>query len=279
MWLELWPAWPRLSPLKSFISLPHRPCCVESEGLLREAFGLNSYEARIYLALTKGGMRAAEVALASGVPQSRTYDTLRELAQKGFVTEAEGVYAAVRPSAALRVRMAKLGRDFEAQQSVRDVAMKRIVAETEPSFGGSGRAGDPVMLRGMDSIAAAFMDVLGSSRDVFLVVRKGLRASDEFLGFVGAADRRKTRVRVLAPESARLSKADVKEATRLGLQVRRTPAAFLDIMVGDSDDVILGVPAKGEEEAFRAVAVRIRDESFSTALRSTFKAIWAEAKA
>ncbi len=246
---------------------------MDSEGLLKESFGLNSYESRVYLVLLKGSMNASEIAQESGVPQSRTYDTLRELGRKGFVSEREGVYAAVKPSTALRARMARFRAEFGAQQAAREGAMKEILEETEELTSRAHDSAEPVMLRGIDSIGAAFLEVLRSSDEVILVVRKGLRTSAEFLSYVRDAEKVKTRIRVLVPKNARLSARELGEAKRLGLEVRRSSAAFLDVMVGDSDDVIIGVPAKGEDESFRAVGIWMKDRSFSAALRSTLEGL------
>ncbi len=53
--------------------------------LLKE-FGLNTYEAKCYVALlSKGRATASEVSRASGVPHQRVYDSLSSLEEKGFV--------------------------------------------------------------------------------------------------------------------------------------------------------------------------------------------------
>ncbi len=250
---------------------------MESEELLKRAFGLTSYEARAYLALVRARMNAAEVARVSGVPQSRTYDTLRALAQKGFAVESGGVYRAVKPSTALRARLARFSADFGASQAEREDALKRIVEEAEATPAAVQKQRDPEMLRGIDSIGGAFLDVLRSSDDVFLVIRKGMKASAEFLGYVRASEKLDTRIRVLVPQTIELSRGDAAEAKRLGLEVRRSSAALLDMMVGNSEDVIIGVPAHGEDSSFGAVAVWVKDQSFSTSLRSTLEHLWKEA--
>ena len=90
---------------------------MESEKLLRDAFGLNSYEAKLYLALLGSGMKAAGAAQASGVPLSRTYDTLRALQQKGFVTESDEGYRSIPPATALDSRLARYNSEFDSAQA------------------------------------------------------------------------------------------------------------------------------------------------------------------
>lgn len=53
---------------------------------VKSMFGLNTYEAKIWLALlSKGVATASEVAELSDIPRSRAYDILESLEKKGFV--------------------------------------------------------------------------------------------------------------------------------------------------------------------------------------------------
>ncbi|MDG6910601.1 MAG: hypothetical protein JRN08_09550, partial [Nitrososphaerota archaeon] len=160
---------------------------MEAGRLLRDAFGLNSYEAKLYVALIGRPMRAAGAAQASGVPLSRTYDTLRSLQRKGFVTESGGEYRSIAPAIALDSRLARYGAEFESEQAGRRAAMKRITVELGPLARPSASEAEPVMLKGLDSISAAFLDVLRSSKEVYLVVRKGLKARAAFVGVLREA--------------------------------------------------------------------------------------------
>jgi len=68
---------------------------------VRQVFGLNLYEARIWLALlAKGEASAGELADIANVPRSRAYDILESLEKKGFVVVRLGKpirYAAIPP--------------------------------------------------------------------------------------------------------------------------------------------------------------------------------------
>lgn len=68
---------------------------------IRDYFGLNIYETKVWLALVgKGVASAGEVAEISGVPRSRTYDVLESLEKQGFALAKIGKpvkYLAVRP--------------------------------------------------------------------------------------------------------------------------------------------------------------------------------------
>lgn len=66
-----------------------------------KAFGLNSYEAKLWIALlSRGTSTAGELSDIADVPRSRTYDVLESLEQKGFIQMKLGKpigYVAVAP--------------------------------------------------------------------------------------------------------------------------------------------------------------------------------------
>jgi len=68
---------------------------------IRDYFGLNIYETKVWLALLgKGVASAGEIAELSGVPRSRTYDVLESLEKRGFTISKLGKpakYIAVKP--------------------------------------------------------------------------------------------------------------------------------------------------------------------------------------
>lgn len=68
---------------------------------IKDYFGLNIYETKVWLALlSKGIVSAGETAELSGVPRSRTYDVLESLAKRGFAIVKIGKpvkYIAVEP--------------------------------------------------------------------------------------------------------------------------------------------------------------------------------------
>ncbi|MDP3026440.1 MAG: helix-turn-helix domain-containing protein [Nanoarchaeota archaeon] len=69
---------------------------------IKDYFGLNIYETKVWLALLgKGVASAGEIAEMSGVPRSRTYDVLESLEKQGFAIIKLGKpvkYIAVKPN-------------------------------------------------------------------------------------------------------------------------------------------------------------------------------------
>tara|TARA_Y100000310_G_C20686159_1_gene819140 strand:+ start:317 stop:1126 length:810 start_codon:yes stop_codon:yes gene_type:complete len=72
---------------------------------IKDYFGLNIYETKVWLALlSKGIASAGEIAELSGVPRSRTYDVLESLEKQGFAIAKVGKptkYIAVKPTIVL----------------------------------------------------------------------------------------------------------------------------------------------------------------------------------
>jgi sugar-specific transcriptional regulator TrmB len=72
---------------------------------VKEKFGLNIYETKVWLALvSKGVASSSEISSISGVPRSRTYDVLSSLEKKGFAIAKVGKptkYIAVEPTIVL----------------------------------------------------------------------------------------------------------------------------------------------------------------------------------
>ena len=247
---------------------------MESESLLKSAFGLNSYESKIYVALLGRGMRAGDAAQASGVPQSRTYDTLRSLEKKGFVTESDGTYRSAKPASVLGSRLAKYVSDFDAELANRRSAMKKIMAELEPLAAPEGREQEPAMLKGLEGISAAFVEVLRESGEVYLLVRRGLEARGAFLGLLEESAKGRRTVKLMLPAGQRVAKDELLRAAKLGIEVRHADGILVDMMAGDKGGVIIGVPARGEDESFAAVAIWIRSASFSASVLEVLRQQW-----
>ncbi|MFA6023422.1 MAG: helix-turn-helix domain-containing protein [Candidatus Pacearchaeota archaeon] len=72
---------------------------------IKDYFGLNIYETKVWLALlNKGIASAGEIAELSGVPRSRTYDVLESLEKNGFAMQKIGKpvkYFAIKPIAVI----------------------------------------------------------------------------------------------------------------------------------------------------------------------------------
>lgn len=98
---------------------------------IKDYFGLNMYETKVWLALLgKGIASAGEIAQASGVPRSRTYDVLEGLEKQGFAIEKLGKpvkYIGVKP----RVILEKLKNNVKKDADDRVEGLSKIKETNE----------------------------------------------------------------------------------------------------------------------------------------------------
>ena len=84
---------------------------------MRDKFGLNLYEARVWAALLSRGIcTAGEISELGGVPRSRAYDVLETLEKKGFVVMKLGKpikYLAIDPSEIVERLRKRVNKDYE----------------------------------------------------------------------------------------------------------------------------------------------------------------------
>ena len=245
---------------------------------LRDKFGLNSYEARAYVALVRSPMNAKELSAAAGIPLPRVYDTVRALELKGFVHQkGGGAYIAESPLAALRVYMLGYQRSFEKSKEAKEASMKRIVGKIQPIKASDyGPSEEPVMLRGIDGIAGKFFEIVSTSKDIVLMVRKALKVKGVFSEYLEAFPLSGKRIRLLLPSRPPISERDARLLARLKIETRYYDHPVLDMMVADELDVVLGVPERSNDEPFSAIALWVRNPSFARSTRSAIDEIWEE---
>jgi len=103
--------------------------------------GLTEYEAKIYIALVKGGpSRASELSFLSNVPRTKTYGALKELVRKSLVLaipERPERYLAASPNETLFPLVERLGEDLKrAEDTIQSLTLSyesmKYVRKVEP---------------------------------------------------------------------------------------------------------------------------------------------------
>jgi sugar-specific transcriptional regulator TrmB len=249
----------------------------EIESELRDKFGLTSYEARGYLALIASPMRPKDLATAADIPNPRIYDTLRNLEMKGFVHKRGEAFVAESPSVALKTYLLAHQRSFEKTMESKEASMKRVVELLQPAVASREElAEEPVLLRGIDAIAGRFFEILSTSKDVTLMVRKALRFKGLFRQYLEAFPLSGKHIRLLLPSTPPIDSRDASLLARLKIETRYYNHPVLDMMVADERDVVLGVPERTNDEPFSAVALWVRNPSFARSTKAAIDDIWTE---
>jgi len=104
-------------------------------------FGLNSYEAKLWVALlSRGVSTAGELSDIANVPRSRTYDVLESLEKKGFIIVKIGKpikYLAVPPEEVIDRVKKKVAEDMEEKTNMlNEVKSSNVLSELNALYNG-----------------------------------------------------------------------------------------------------------------------------------------------
>ncbi len=242
--------------------------------LLKKFFGLNQYEAKAYIALVKKPMRVGQISGAAKIPKPRVYDVVDSLESKGFIRTVGDTLYAVSPQVALPARRAAFRAEFE-EEDLRRLRAQTLIVEALRGVGEPALE-EPAVLRGFQQVVTLLYELLPRAGEVLLTLNRALDARAAFRGVVAGAVTPRTGLKIMAlvPSDARLEKEDLDLIGSLNAEVRATQAVLMDTMVTDTDDVVIGLPDPGSTEGVPVVAVHVRDHSFASSLRETFKKIW-----
>ena len=155
--------------------------------------------------------------------------------------------------------------------------MQRIVELLQPVVASKDELSqEPVLLRGIDAIAGRFFEILSTSSDITLMVRKALKVKGVFSEYLEAFPLSGKRIRLLLPSKPPINERDARLLSRLKIETRYYDHPVLDMMVADELDVVLGVPERSNDEPFSAVALWVRNPSFARSTRAAIDEIWEE---
>jgi sugar-specific transcriptional regulator TrmB len=251
------------------------------ESSLKENFKLSSYEARTYLALLKRGKQnPKQISISAEVPMPRVYDTLESLMSKGFVIKQEYNYSPIPPRQALRGRTAQFETLFSQEQGHRKQAEEELSSSLESAVSRSeprGTAGEISILKGFNSISNKFVELLENSNDVILVAKRAVDAKEVFIPLLteyAAGNKGSKRVRIIVPRRIKIANSEAEMARKASAEIRKSDHIIFDMMIADTDDVIIGVPDPLSEEINHAIAIWVSNRSFASSTRNAIEEIW-----
>ncbi len=253
----------------------------EIERSLKDNFKLSRYEARAYLSLARlGKQKLKQLSQTADVPLPRIYDTLESLMAKGFIVKQEESFAPIPIKQALKGRVAQFEMQFQEEQKHRKEAEVDLVgalqlASFSPNVSGDSRS-EISILKGFNTIANKFAELLENSHDVLLVAKRAVEAKEFFIPILSElfAGTGKKRIRIITPKSTRIAKKELDNAKEIGIEIRKSDNVIFDIMVADTDDVLLGVPDPLSEEINHAIGIWVHNPSFARSTRSSIEEMW-----
>lgn len=266
---------------------------------LKENFGLNTYEARVYVALIKRGeMVPKEIGVEANIPLPRTYDTLRALEEKGFVISTPSkagssrFFRAVDPEIVLTKRIKDFEDDYKALISKKKKSSDLLVIKLGEAFKTSSevRLEEVFLIRRLENIIEKAWDMIKRAKNEVILVGY---ATIEILNyeewklkemFPIIHDRLKNKVsfKLLVPKLEESQKMLIKTVT-YGLKefftVKISENTMLDFLIIDQKEILLGVPQPNIEEVFEGSvsALWFQNPLFADALKRNFQLLWNQA--
>lgn len=236
------------------------------EDILKRYFKLSLYESRVYLALLKGVRSPKEVSAKSKVPMPRTYDTIRSLESKGFVHPSGTFYSAVLPKAVLEARLAEFSTLFQGEQASRSRAMNQFLRLVEPVTRSKLPEEEVVLLRGLNSVVAKFLESSRKATTLFLTIRRGVTVKEIFIPHLQRLIERGKRIKLIFNSNIKLEKKDADLLRKIGIKARFSSSVMLDMLVTDSGDVMIGVPDPSAGEELSALAIWLHHPAFASSI-------------
>lgn len=251
---------------------------------LRQFFGLNLYEVRIWTALlSRGVSTAGELSAIGDVPRSRAYDVLESLEKKGFVVMKLGKpikYLAVEPNEVIE-RVKKYIRKHSDRKIKRldklegtdivtelDTLYKQGIGFVEPTdLSGAikGRHNLYTHLELMVKNATKSVNIATTSKGVIRKV-EALRSELEKL------KKRGVKIRIAAPITQE-SKVVVKDLGKIA-EVRDIGKINARFCVIDGKELLFMLLDDKEVHPTYDVGVWVNTPFFASALDGMFSAVW-----
>jgi sugar-specific transcriptional regulator TrmB len=175
---------------------------LERMGVTLRELGLTGHAADVFCALVRmSHATAADLILKTGIPDSKIYYALDELAEKGLVEVQGGKPKAYRVVPPREVET-RLMRTVDEEYERRQTATVRLVSLLEPlrASTSSPTADLAYIVKGLSNIAARAGGLIASARKEIVVL-----ASDELFfrkieGDLGKAARRRVRIKLAVPD-------------------------------------------------------------------------------
>ncbi len=258
---------------------------VEKEFLKKiKQFRLNSYEAKLWVALlSRGASSAGELSEIADVPRSRTYDVLESLEKKGFIImkmEKPIKYIAIPPREVLERIKKRIKYDADEKlKNIDDIKDSSVVNELNSLYKNGVEMVEPSeisgSLKGRDNIHDHINMMVKEAESSIIIVTttEGLKRKLEFLKTeLKRAKERGVRIRVAAPLNENHKEIikefkDIIEFKHIG----KIKGRFILI---DSDELIFMIMDDEEIHPSYDVGIWVNTKMFATILKDLFEISW-----
>jgi len=249
-----------------------------------KVFGLNSYEAKIWIALLSRGVSSAgELSDISNVPRSRSYDVLESLEKKGFIIMKIGKpikYIAVPPEEVLERVKNKVKEEAKYQEKNLDSLKTSDVLNELSSLHNTGvELVEPTDLtasfRGRNKVYNQILLMLKEAENEFILLttEEGLARKAEYLAraFKKAHERGVT-IKIAAPITD--VNADYLKILKPYVEIRNLDDIRARFALADGKEVAFLLFDDDQIHSTYDVGVWVNAPFFATALQGLFDIAW-----
>ncbi len=252
-----------------------------------KVFGLNSYEAKIWIALLSRGVSSAgELSDISNVPRSRSYDVLESLEKKGFIIMKIGKpikYIAVPPNEVLERVKQKVKKDADEVSKNLDTLRESDVLTELSSLHNKGvELVEPTDLtasfRGRNRVYDQILLMLKEAEKSFTLVttKEGLTRKAEYLARAfKKAHERGVEIRVAAPLTGA---EDVVELLSPFTELRNLEHVKARFAIADDTELTFLLFNDDQIHPTYDVGVWVNTPFFAGALKQFFDVAWEDLK-
>ncbi len=252
-----------------------------------KAFGLNTYESKLWTALlSRGVSTAGELSDIAGVPRSRSYDVLESLEKKGFIIMKIGKpikYVAVPPSEVLERVKKQIEMDADSQISVIDSIKKSdVLTELNVLHNQGVELVDPTelsgCLKGRTNLYHHFESMIKDAQESIsmMTTSQGLvRKADILIHAFEKAKKKGVKIRIAAPLSRETEKA-VKELSRFA-EIKNTDSKSRFCVIDGKQVAFMLLDDANVHPTYDA-GVWVNTQLFATTLENFFDQSWSNSK-
>ncbi|MBT4540403.1 hypothetical protein HOC35_02725 [Candidatus Woesearchaeota archaeon] len=254
---------------------------------LRE-FGLNSYEAKIWVALLSRGISSAgELSDISGVPRSRAYDVLESLEKKSFIVMKIGKpikYIAVKPQEVIERVKKKVRQDAEKQAEIIDeLKNDELLQELDVLYSKGVEVIEPSELSGAlrdrQNVYHTMNTMINNAQSTveILTTEQGLiRKADSLKRSIDRAAKRGVQIRIAASITKKSQKAF--DTLSKSAEIRSISSVKARICIVDDKEITFALMDDAKAVPAYDVGIWVNTEFFAGALKQMFENVWAATK-
>jgi len=256
---------------------------------LRQSFGLNLYEVRIWSALlSRGVSTAGELSDIGNVPRSRAYDVLESLEKKGFVIMKLGKpikYLAVDPKEVVERVKKSIKEEADASiQKLRDLTNTDVLNELNQLHTQGIEFVEPSDLsgaiRGRHNLYAHLETMVKNAQKsiVIATTSKGVLRKLESIGpALEKVAKKNVKIRIAAPINKDTMNA-IKDLQKYA-EVRNFSKVDSRFCIIDSKELLMMVTDDKEIHPTYDIGVWVNTPYFAQALENLFNITWKDLEA